>query len=100
VLGVHPVKAREPVHLIEIELLADASHVDWRSFTQPFEGRDRSYWQVPYGEQPVPDRPNSWCFFFHYLDTSRPLQSFAGDLVLPEETPVPPSLSFIKYEEP
>ena len=100
VLGVHPVKAREPVHLVEIELLADASQVDWCSFTQPFEGRERSYWQVPYDEQPVPGRPNNWCFFFHYLDTSRPLQSFAGDLPLPQVTPLPPTLSSIKYEEP
>jgi len=100
VLGVHPVKADEPVHLVEIEMLADASTVDWCSFTQPCEGRDRSYWQVPYDERPVPGRPDHWCFYFHYLDTSRPLQSFAGDLALPAETPVPPSLQFIKYEEP
>ena len=100
VLGVHPVKASEPVHLIEIELLGDTSNVDWCSFTQPMKGRDRSYWQVPYDEKPVPSHPNNWCFFFHYLDTSRPLLSFAGDLALPPETPVPPDLSFMKYEAP
>jgi hypothetical protein len=88
------------VHLIEIELSADSHIVDWCTFTQPIEGRDSSDWQVPYNERPSPNHPSRWCFFFHYLDASRPLSSIAGPLSLPPETPMPPHLQFIRYEEP
>jgi len=98
VLGVHPVDAREPVHLIEIR--AAGNEIDWNSITQTVEGKARDYWQAPYDEQQVPGSINRWCFFFHYLDQTRPLSSAAGDLVLPTETPLPAHLQFMKYEAP
>jgi hypothetical protein len=100
VIGIHPVLAAEPVHLIELRLDVDGSEVDWTSFTQEIPNQDRSFWQVPYDERPVPGRPGHWCFFFHYLDQGRPLSSFAGELSLPSETPVPAHLAFVRYEEP
>ena len=100
VLGVHRVKASEPVHLIEVTVGQAVESIDWCSFTQPLEGKDQTYWQVPYNEREVPGRSGNWCFFFHYLDLSRPMSSFAGDLHLPAETPIPAHLRFVRYEEP
>ena len=98
IIGIHPVNADEPVHLIEIE--ATGNDIDWMAITQPAEGADESCWQVPYDEQRVPGFKSLWCFFFHYLDQSRPLSSEAGDLALPMETPAPDHLRFIKYDPP
>ena len=100
VIGVHPVKAKEPVHLLEIDLSGFDGEIDWGGFTQPVDGRDRSYWQVPYDERPVPGSQGHWCFFFHYLDLGLPLHTPAGILTLPTESPVPFHLPFIKYEQP
>jgi hypothetical protein len=100
VIGVHPVHASEPVHLIEVEFAEIDDEIDWMSFTQPLDGQDRSYWQVPYDERPVPGTSNRWCFFFHYLDRSRGMDSFTGTLPLPPETPIPNHLRFMAYEAP
>jgi hypothetical protein len=100
VVGIHPVVAREPVHLIEIEVTSGELPVEWEAITQPIKGRDESYWQVPYDERELPGPDGRWCFFFHYLDQSQPLSSSSGKLALPPETPVPDRLRFIGYEEP
>ena len=55
-IGVHPVDADEPVHLIELHIDGDASALDWASVTQPSDNPDPSYWQAAYDEQPVPGR--------------------------------------------
>ena len=98
VLGVHPVDAQEPVHLIEIQV--SGNDIDWASITQPVEGEIEDNWQVPFDEQQVPGSEDRWCFFFHYLDETRPLSSVAGALILPAETPIPAHLRFIKYDAP
>ncbi len=100
VLGVHPIAAQEQVHLVEVELIGVSDELDWGSFTQPTAGSSQDHWQVPYDERPVPGAPGRWCFFFHYLDRSQPSRSFAGDLALPPESPLPSHLCFIKYEKP
>jgi len=100
VLGIHPIEAREPVHLVEIEAQLGDMPIDWSAITQPIEGRDRSYWQAPYDERKVPNYNWRWCFFFHFLDRSRPLSTGLGELTLPPETPVPEHLHFCRYEEP
>ena len=100
VVGIHPISAREPVHLIEVAVASGDLPIDWGAITQPLEGRDQSYWQVPYDERLLEGPEGHWCFFFHYLDNSRPLSSATGDLPLPPETPVPDRLRFIAYEEP
>jgi len=56
VLGIHPIEAREPVHLVEIEAQLGDMPIDWSAITQPIEGRDRSYWQAPYDERKVPNQ--------------------------------------------
>ena len=39
-------------------------------------------------------------FFFHHLDTDRPLLTPAGGVPLPAPTPLPSRLAAIAYEEP
>jgi hypothetical protein len=39
-------------------------------------------------------------FFFHYLDLSQPLLTPFGPVTVPPESPVPPHLAAIKYEQP
>jgi hypothetical protein len=100
VLGVHPIEARQPVHLVEFEANLEDMPIVWESITQSLKDKDQSYWQVPYDERKVPNVNWRWCFFFHYLDLSRPLSSHVGDLELPEPTPTPEHLGFARYEEP
>jgi hypothetical protein len=56
-VGVHPVDASEPVHLIEVYIAPDQSVLDWASVTQPGDDPDRSYWQAAWDEQQVPGSP-------------------------------------------
>jgi hypothetical protein len=100
ILGIYAIVASEPVHLVEIDLGDVGPQLDWSSITQPIDGRDKSFWQVPYDELPVPGTSGHWCFFFHYLDVNSPLRSNLGDLHLPAESPLPNHLRFIRYEEP
>ena len=44
VIGVHPIKAREPVHLLEVDLSGFEGEIEWRGFTQPLAGRDSGYY--------------------------------------------------------
>ena len=76
VIGLHPIKAREPVHLLEVDLSGFEGEIDWRGFTQPLAGNDSSYWQVPYNERPVPGSDGHWCFFFR--SGPRPTSSDPG----------------------
>jgi hypothetical protein len=98
VIGLHPVLADEPVHLIELEVEGDADDFDLGEITQEVPGEPRSEWQAVYDEQEIGE--NRFVFFFHYLDTMRPLDSPAGPLALPPESPVPDHLRSIKYEAP
>jgi len=75
----------------------------------------RSNWQVPWlehylteaGTAPVdPDEPHLQppcssvriAFFVHYLDVNLPLQTPAGPISLPAESPRPARLAFVEYE--
>ena len=100
VVGIHPIVAREPVHLVEVEVASGELPVEWAAITQPVEGCDQSYWQVPYDERELDGSKGRWCFFFHYLDLSQPFLSPSGNIPLPPETPLPERLRFINYEEP
>ena len=100
ILGIHPIEARQPVHLVEIEAQLNDMPIVWESITQPIAGKDQSHWQAPYDERKVPNLNWRWCFFFHFLDLARPLSSHTGDLALPQPTPVPDHLRFVQYEEP
>jgi len=100
IVGVHPVAAGEPVHLIEIDLTGCETDFSWDGVTQPVSDRDRSYWQVPWDERRLPGAQSRWAFFFHYLNLSQPLTTAHGELGLPPATPMPSHLQFIRYEEP
>ncbi len=100
VLGVHPIPASEPVHLLEIDLGDMPAAFDWQGVTQEDPEIHRLSWQVAYDEQPVAEDGTKWAFFFHYLDLSKPLLTPSGPLLLPPESPLPVHLARIEYEEP
>jgi len=102
IVGVHPVVAEKPVHLIEIEVAQFAMPFDFGEMTQELLDRSRSNWQVAYDERVVESKPagSHYGFFFHYLDPKRPLLTAIGPLLLAPESPVPAHLSEIKDESP
>ena len=103
VRGVHPVEAREPVHLLDVAVSGDFEDVDWGSITQEDPSMTRDNWQVVYNEQEngvFPDGRVRAVFFFHYLDLSRPLETAYGQVDLPTATPLPRELSGVEYLEP
>lgn len=102
IIGVHPIPANEPCHLLEIELIAPSDEFDFELVTQEIPDQSKAYWQVAYDGQEVGDKQDGcrWAFFFHYLDFGRPLLTPFGPITLPEPTPVPPHLKAIEYFEP
>jgi len=102
IIGVHPISAKEPCHLLEIELTAPSGDFDFGLVTQEMADQPKANWQVAYDEQQVGDNEagSRWVFFFHYLDFERPLLTPLGPFTLPEPTPVPPHLKAIEYYEP
>lgn len=95
-VGIHPIAADELVHLVELEVGTDC--FDFGEITQKVLGQPRSNWQVAYDERKVGQ--HRFAFFFHCLDTGKPLLGPAGPLVLPPESPVPEHLLGIQYEPP
>ena len=98
VVGVHPILADEPVHLVELEIEGGTDGFDFGGVTQEVPGQPQSNWQAAYDEREV--GKNRYAFFFHYLDTAKPLLSPVGPLVLPPDSPVPEHLQDIEYEQP
>jgi hypothetical protein len=98
VIGIHRVPADQPVHLVELEVEGDAADFDLGEVTQEVPGQPKSNWQAAYDEREVGD--NRFAFFFHYLDTAKPLLSPVGPLTLPPESPIPKHLQGIEYEQP
>lgn len=112
-VGLHPLDLSEPCHLIELRFTELDAPFDVGSITQPVPGQPSSNWQTPYleryfdesatepvadyGTHPLPS--DLWhdglhiVFFFHYLDSSQPLQTPFGPVTLPCETPIPAHLS-------
>lgn len=102
ILGVHPVSAPEPCHLIEMELTGPAAEIDFTDITQEDRQLPRDSWQVPYDEQMIFEdgQTTVWVFFFHYLKVSKPLLTPIGPITLPKVTPLPSRLREIEYLEP
>jgi hypothetical protein len=100
IIGVHPVDAPEPCHIIEVELTAPDQEYDWGTITQEIEGQPRDNWQAPWDEQQLGNLGGRCVFFFHYLDHSKPLITPDGPKELPLTTSLPDHLKEIKYEEP
>jgi len=90
----------EHLHLIEIEVEPSGDQVEWREITQPVAQLDRSSWQAPFDQRALDARHRRWVFFFHFLDTTKPLQTPCGPLGLPPVTAVPRHLKNIVYQAP
>src|SRR5579859_4473725 len=116
-IGVYPIIADEPCHLIELWLRGCTGPVNFGDFTQELPGRARENWQVAYDEwllnsegtagalAPIPGPVEAAsdirvAFFFHYLDPSRPIMTPGGAVALPKPVARPDRLSFIEYEPP
>jgi hypothetical protein len=118
VIGVYPVRADEPCHLIELWVRDLKGEQPVADFTQEVGGQPRDNWQVPYDERVLNDAGTAQvgeesppsieadgkdlrlAFFFHYLDLSKPLLTPAGPLKLPAVSKRPSRLKFVKYESP
>ena len=111
VIGVYPIKAPEPCHLIELRFVDVEQPISFAGITQENRNQPRSSWQVAYDERWLdsegqreigsPDGTNArTAFFFHYLDFHKPLQTSAGSLELPLPSKVPDRLKFIEYLPP
>jgi len=122
VLGVYAVPGHPDVALIEVTIDRPPSGVDVGGFTQEDPGTDRGNWQVPYderyldadGTREIGERWGSWTlkpgseeppttrlvFFFHFLDSGRPLLTPDGDVALPPTQALPSRLAFVEYEPP
>ena len=120
IVGVYSVEAPEPCHLLEF-IVHDAKHpVDLAQVTQPVPDTPRADWQAPWLEHILDSTgssiladdsgfssPRFWrgstvriAFFFHYLDLNAPINTWAGPVVLPSESPLPPRLRVLSYESP
>jgi hypothetical protein len=117
IIGVYPIEADEPCHLIEVTIHRFGFDLDIGSFTQEIPGEAEDNWQVPYDEHFLnsdgtmvlnPDYPDEIpeaddlrvAFYFHYLDLKRPIKTFIGDMSLPEVTKKPGRLSILEYDPP
>lgn len=100
IIGIYPVDAPEPCHLIEVQIAPSNQEYDWGSVTQEVKGQPKSNWQVPWDEQELDASNGRWVFFFHYLDLSKPLITPDGPKKLPQAAVLPEYLQSIKYEEP
>ena len=102
ILGVHPVEADEPVHLIELVVEGNVQDFDIGEVTQEVAGEPRDNWQVPYDERLLEETDGKvrYAFFFHYLDLDQPLVTPIGDARLPKPTDVPQHLEGIEYDAP
>ena len=123
VIGVYTVPDHEDVALVEVGVDRRPSMVDVGQFTQQDPGVDQANWQVPYDErylnsdgtheigerwaigwdpQPgvVEPATTRLVFFFHFLDSSRPLIGPDGEVRLPTPMAMPARLAFVEYEQP
>jgi hypothetical protein len=102
IIGVHPIEADEPVHIIELLVEGDAGSFDIGEVTQEVARTPKSNWQVPYDERVLEESEGRirYAFFFHYLDFEKPLRTPAGSLPIPNATKVPAHLQDIEYESP
>ena len=102
IIGVHPVEADEPVHLIELLVEGDVADFEIGEVTQEIANEPRSDWQVPYDERVLEESKQRarYAFFFHYLDFKKPLLTPVGSLPLQKPTDVPEHLRDIGYESP
>ena len=120
VIGIYPIEAYEPVHLIEM-IIKNPPHIpDINEFTQEIPGEPRENWPVPYTEYILDStgthiisedfientKPELWAgdvrlvFFFHFLDLTKPMITPFGVVDLPQESSLPDRLNIIDYDPP
>ena len=99
VVGVHPIDAPQPCHLLEIAVSDPDDKFRWADVTQEEPGQPRGNWQAAYDESLVgAEGPEKrFAFFFHYLDLAKPLLTSFGPVELPSPTPTPAHLKHIEY---
>lgn len=102
IIGVHPIEADEPVHLVELLVEGDVDAFDIGEVTQEVAGQPKSNWQAPYDERVLEESEGKvrYAFFLHYIDLKKPLLTPAGPLQLPKPTNRPAHLKDIEYESP
>ena len=102
ILGVHPVEADEPVHLIELLLEGDVEDFDIGEVTQEVAGQSKMNWQAPYDDRILEESESMarYAFFFHYLDLKKPLRTSTGSLPMPQPSKAPAHLQDMEYESP
>jgi len=117
VVGVYPVRAPEPTHLVELAVAGCEHPFDVGVITQEEAGTPRERWQVPWEEHFLdmhgvsllnPQRPDAApvlrdfrvVFFFHYLSFDRPLITPVGPLHLRPAEERPARLAFLAYQQP
>ena len=64
VIGLYPVDAPEPCHLIEVLLGSENHDFDWSKVTQEFEYQPSDNWQVAYNERIINSEKNTGHSFF------------------------------------
>ena len=102
IIGIHPIPADEPVHLIELLVEGVTEKFDIGEVTQQVPDQPRSNWQSPYDARVLQASNDKirYAFFFHYLDLGQPLLTPIGPLPLPPPTNKPKYLDDIEYESP
>jgi hypothetical protein len=102
IVGVYPIGADEPVHLVEIRLRGSDSDFDFSDVEQEDVTQPRENWQVAYDEQLIDESNDEkvYVFFFHNLDFKKPLRTSLGELKLPLPSKLPPRLKTISYDPP
>ena len=113
IFGVHAVEeARQPCHLVELELIDRQGPLDVGVFCQPSRGgHEQAPWMehfvdgngIPgaefFGEVDAGERVRI-AFFIHYLEEDWRLNSPLGIIQLPPATPMPQRLKSIRYCAP
>src|SRR5262249_11970226 len=102
VVGVHPVDAPEPCHVVEIVLRNRDERFDFGTITQEVPGLSSREWQTPWDERVLSEDESGIrdAFFFHGLRLDKPLLTPFGEVQLPQPAPLPPHLKGVKYEGP
>ncbi len=117
---IYPVAAPDPCHLVGISIRDGKGIFDVGSITQEDLSQPHDSWQCPYMERLISadgsailtepfeaeEDENKWIgdyrigFFFHLLNTAKPISTPFGELSLPPESDLPSRLNDFTYEEP
>jgi len=115
IIGVYPVDAPEPCHLIECWVRDASGDFDIGAITQELADEPKDNWQTPWDEYILNDDGTAGelassanamngdvriAFFFHYLDSNGAIVTSDAAIPLPSPTHRPERLLFMEYESP